>query len=367
MMKADEQAADVGQTLKLVGQCMYRSEQSGIYYGLIKRSGKQIRKSLRTTDKALAKRRLADLQSKVSRLNVGESTKVTFEGLAQRWHESTAGATKPSSHHRQGTVINSLNKFFGAALVRSLGKVHVEAWAAQRGGIAAGRTFNYERQVLIRILDYAAREGLILENPARVIKRQKQGRSTAVIPTKAQFKTLIGAIRDLKSTAREAALLCEFLAYSGCRLGEALAMRWGDIDFDQGFFVVTGGERGTKNHDARVVPLFHPLKLFLGSMRDLYPQKVLMADQLFSIQTAKTALTSACRNAGLPRFTHHHLRHFFCSNAIEAGIDFKTIAGWLGHKDGGLLVAKTYGHLRDEHSAAMAKRMSFSISSYEQV
>jgi integrase len=157
--------------------------------------------------------------------------------------------------------------------VRSLGKVHVEAWAAQRGGIAAGRTFNYERQVLIRILDYAAREGLILENPARVIKRQKQGRSTAVIPTKAQFKTLIGAIRDLKSTAREAALLCEFLAYSGCRLGEALAMRWGDIDFDQGFFVVTGGERGTKNHDARVVPLFHPLKLFLGSMRELYPQR----------------------------------------------------------------------------------------------
>jgi site-specific recombinase XerD len=73
-----------------------------------------------------------------------------------------------------------------------------------------------------------------------------------------------------------------------------------------------------------------------------------MSDQLFSIQTAKTALTSACRNAGLPRFTHHHLRHFFCSNAIEAGIDFKTIAGWLGHKDGGLLVAKTYGHLRDE-------------------
>jgi site-specific recombinase XerD len=57
------------------------------------------------------------------------------------------------------------------------------------------------------------------------------------------------------------------------------------------------------------------------------------------------------------------MRHFFCSNAIEAGIDFKVIAEWLGHKDGGILVAKTYGHLRAEHSAAMAKRITFDASS----
>ena len=72
-------------------------------------------------------------------------------------------------------------------------------------------------------------------------------------------------------------------------------------------------------------------------------------------------MTHACEQAELPHFSHHHLRHFFCSNAIEAGIDFKAIAGWLGHKDGGLLVAKTYGHLRDEHSAIMAKRMTFGV------
>jgi len=40
-------------------------------------------------------------------------------------------------------------------------------------------------------------------------------------------------------------------------------------------------------------------------------------------------------------------------------VDFQAIAGWLGHKDGGVLAAKTYGHLRNEHSAAMAQRMTF--------
>ena len=55
----------------------------------------------------------------------------------------------------------------------------------------------------------------------------------------------------------------------------------------------------------------------------------------------------------------------FVSSAIEAGVDFKVIAGWVGHKDGGVLVAKTYGHLRNTHSFEMAKRMTFSVNDSE--
>ena len=40
----------------------------------------------------------------------------------------------------------------------------------------------------------------------------------------------------------------------------------------------------------------------------------------------------------------------FSSNYFESA---------LGHKDGGVLVARTYGHLRNEHSAAVAKRIVF--------
>ena len=41
-----------------VGPNLYRLKSSGTYYGLFKRSGKQIRRSLKTTDGALARRRL---------------------------------------------------------------------------------------------------------------------------------------------------------------------------------------------------------------------------------------------------------------------------------------------------------------------
>ena len=349
------------QTLDKVGHCLYRSAKSNIYYAILKRAGKQIKRSLKTTDRALAGRRLSEFQDKAARLTTGESGRISFANLSQHWLEVTAGSMKHSSHFRLSGVVKKLNAFFGPVLVRGITKGHVEKWAIKRNQELAARTFNYEKETLVRILDYAMRDGLIMDNPARIIKRRKQPKQKVVIPTKAQFKALIEAIQNLTAHAREAALLCEFLAYSGCRRGEAIEMRWEDVSFDLKQFTVTGGEYGTKNHEVRTVPLFPALEAFLLKLRDSLPQKPQPSDRLFSIRSAKKAMISACRNAGLPHFTHHHLRHFFCSNAIEAGVDFKAIAGWLGHKDGGLLAAKTYGHLRDEHSALMARKMTFAV------
>jgi integrase len=87
--------------------------------------------------------------------------------------------------------------------------------------------------------------------------------------------------------------------------------------------------------------------------------------RVIPIYDAKNAIQNACVKAKLPHFSHHTMRHYFVSNAIEAGIDFKTIAAWVGHKDGGVLVAKTYGHLRDTHSFEMAKRMTFDVSAHK--
>ena len=42
----------------LVAECLYRNDASGIYYALIKRGGKQIRRSLKTSDRKLAERKL---------------------------------------------------------------------------------------------------------------------------------------------------------------------------------------------------------------------------------------------------------------------------------------------------------------------
>ena len=64
----------------------------------------------------------------------------------------------------------------------------------------------------------------------------------------------------------------------------------------------------------------------------------------------------------LPWVGFHDLRHYFVSMAVMSSIDFRTIAEWLGHQDGGMLVGKVYGHLLPEHRKRMAERLVFTPS-----
>jgi integrase len=72
-----------------------------------------------------------------------------------------------------------------------------------------------------------------------------------------------------------------------------------------------------------------------------------------------TPLALACKACGFHLITHHDLRHLFATQCIEAGVDVPTVSRWLGHSDGGALAMRVYGHLRREHSATMAQRVTF--------
>jgi len=82
-------------------------------------------------------------------------------------------------------------------------------------------------------------------------------------------------------------------------------------------------------------------------------------DPIIPILSARKCLETACRKLGFPIYTHHDFRHFFATTCIESGVDIPTVSRWLGHKDGGALAMKVYGHLRDQHSVNMAQRVSF--------
>ena len=43
---------------------------------------------------------------------------------------------------------------------------------------------------------------------------------------------------------------------------------------------------------------------------------------------------------------------------LGAGVDIPTVSRWLGHRDGGALAMKVYGHLRDAHSATAAAKVT---------
>ena len=337
-----------------VAECLYRNRSSGTYFALVKRKGKQIRKSLKTKDRKLAERRLREFRKDAGRLNASAKERnISFSNLAQRWLKIPSVGLKTSSVDRYKRSLKELNKFFGDLPVSEISTRHCEDWITQRGTGIAASTFNKDALVLRAVLDYAKDDGLILDSPARVVKRRKVVDKQIVIPTREEYERLLAAVDRLDPRARESKNLIQLLALSGMRLGEATRIVWREIDFERDQFAVSGGDVGTKNNETRFVPLFPSLKRFL---EESFKEERREGDaEVISIQSTKSALISACNHEGLPHFTHHSLRHFFVSNAIEVGVDFKTIADWVGHKDGGILVAKRYGHLRSDHSLAMAK------------
>jgi integrase len=352
---------EASQILTKVAECLYRNGH-GTYFAIVKVNGKQIKRSLKTDDSALAKRRLGELRIKAKGLS-GQDKSMLFDHLVTRWLSVKKPDLRPNSYERLKGIAGKAGKFFDGLPVRSIGQTQIERWKITRAGEIGARSFNYERDTLRQIFEYARLNlRIILDNPADTVKKRKTDKPHIVIPTKEQFRTLLAALRN-EPRAKEAARLVEFLAYSGLRLGEAREVCWRDINFDLNTLVVTGGEIGTKNHEFRIVPLFAPLLRFLIDLKK--EQNAGENSKVLHLASAKKALITACRKSGLPQFGHHSMRHFFCSNAIEAGCDFKVIAEWLGHKDGGVLVAKTYGHLRNEHSAAMAKRITFDVDTKE--
>lgn len=345
---------------------LYRRQATSVYYLRVKRSGREFRRSLRTTDFALAKRRLREFEGKASRLQGVETDKhLLFEDLSKRWLESIKSDMKPSSYARRVGAVHALSPFFNGELVAKLGRQQIEAWKTKRAVRVAAQTANIEAETLRLILDYAMNDlRILLENPARSIKRRKVRSAERLIPSKEDFRALVAELRNGHRSTGEAANFVEFLAYSGTRQAEAATVCWREINLDGGLLTVTGGTDGTKNHQHRTIPLFAPLRRLLEQMKASRPFASAGA-RLFSIASAHLQIHRACKRLCLPRYGHHSMRHFFCSNCIEAGVDFLTLSHWVGHSDGGVLIGKTYGHLRQEHSLAMAKRVTFDVTTDE--
>ena len=164
----------------------------------------------------------------------------------------------------------------------------------------------------------------------------------------------------------EIADFCRFLAFTGCRKGEAAGVRWQDVDTVRGIIRV----RGTKTEAAtREVPLSKSTRELLERIlaRRQKAAEVAIdgkpyidpASPVLAVNEAQLSLDRACAKVGSPRLTHHDLRDAFATTCIEAGVDIPTVAAWLGHADGGALLMKTYAHHRRPHSIAQMEKVNF--------
>lgn len=227
------------------------------------------------------------------------------------------------------------------------------------------------------VLDGAVRDGLMARNPAAVVK------APAIPPHEARFLSLeeVGAILDAARGTRYSSLFT-FIAATGVRKGEALALRWSDVDFTIGLIVIRStlarvdgkltitSPKTTRSN--RVLPLTPGVAAILDAQRQSQAEARVHAANLWSemglVFTTEVGtpmdprnvlrgMTTAAKKAGLSEVSVHTLRHSAATAMLESGVHLKAVSELLGHSDI-RITGDVYGHVSPEIARAAMDSLS---------
>lgn len=230
---------------------------------------------------------------------------------------------------------------------------HVNAYVADRRPRTCAAAVNNELATLRAVLRHAASEGHSVMDP-RLVRNLPQPRPARRLLDRAEIDRVVEALRAQRTpTSRQAADMVLFMAFSGARYRETLDVRWDDVDLGRGLLTL-GASGHSKSRRARAVNMNPALIELLPQITRRSPLVFPLAQRSMGV---REAIWRARAAAGVPWFTPHLLRHWFVSQCVMGGIDYMTIARWAGHRDGGVLIGRVYGHLTDQHARAAAGRL----------
>ncbi len=343
--------------------------KSGSYYARAFAHGKEVWKALGTSHFSVAQAKLAQfLNEHRERFENGNghvSAKMTFAKALASHQQNQADNPdiKPSTRHYWNQIFVALLKSWPGLAdreIRRITRTECKEWARRFRKVASDTRYNNTISGLRHVFEVAIDAGVMYGNPAAKLERVRVRAKQPTLPSREEFLQLVDAVERAGAwCSRDCADFLRGLAFTGCRKGEAVQIEWRDVDFEANEVVIRGDpETGTKNWTVRRVPMIPDLRVLLQRMRKGRLKEPPTA-KVFCVNEAQRAINSACKKLGISRLTHHDLRHLFVTICIESGVDIPTVSRWLGHKDGGALAMKTYGHLRREHSIAQAQRVTF--------
>jgi integrase len=342
---------------------------TGQYYGRLKVNGKIVRRRLKTDVISVAKLRLGDFIKGVKD-EVGRPECLSFAEALSLFEQMlcTEVSLKPKTlEYYRGCVVKIKQSWPGIERLK-LNEIKVDEcrlWAKRLSSEISATFFNHTIRLFRNIVELGIEKhvedgGVLVKNPGKALKRVRVKPEEPVLPNREQFRKLVTEIEDGSSLKGvPVSELIRFLAFSGTRaFSEAKWVTWEDVDWGRNEIVIRGRPGlATKNGELRRIPIISEMCELLKEMQQRRERT--QETDFLRVHECQRSIDRASKKLGIARFTHHDLRHLFATRCIESGVDIPTVSRWLGHKDGGALAMKTYGHLRNEHSQQMAQKVKF--------
>lgn len=253
----------------------------------------------------------------------------------------------------------------------------LQRYGSHIDGKFAPRTIHNDLTMQISVSNWLISEGLIPDNCKIKWKLKKPTGSDRYCYTRGQVARML-----------ELTLACPglhwlhniimLLSHSGLRIGEAVHLRWSDVDLDGGIIRVrdesfsnlpAAQRRTLKDGESRSVPIHRALldhfqsrkkaghvlvsvkggQLNINYARERFVEKV--------IEPLSSEFPSAEDEVGFSDGRFHSFRHFFVSEAFAAGVPECDIRDWVGHSDS--KIVELYRHLRSETAKANVQLIDF--------
>ena len=263
-----------------------------------------------------------------------------------------------------------LQKLTAIELQRFVTDLLISGNSATNEGLSSS-TVNSIITVLKSSLTVALDLGLIQSNPASKLKRPKHTEKQVECFSPTEQKKIERAVAEKnKQPHLFGIVLC---LYTGLRIGELLALEWKDLNLKNETLSVTKTCYDGKDKDGtfcrmadspktkssqRTLPVPKQLLPKLKELKRTSDCRYVISKKgkpIF-IRTYQRAFERLLKKLRIPRKRFHSLRHTFATRALECGMDVKTLAEILGHKNVTITLNR-YAHSLIGHKKAMMNRL----------
>lgn len=362
------------------GTTVYRAN---IYLGVDQVTGKKVKTSVTGRTRKEVKLRIKEAQHdfKANGKTVTKAVPVkNYKELAELWLKSYEMTVKPQTFIATKRMIyNHLTPVFGELKLDKLSVSYIQGFIndLSKEFVHFGTVHSINK----RVLQYGVSLQLIPFNPARDVilpKVVKPDNKAIKFIDYNDLKALMSYMEKLSN--KKYSYYFDYVLYSvllatGCRFGEAIALTWSDIDFENATIDINKNYNrlvdivGTPKSKAgfRVISIdqktVNLLRLYKNRQRQLFTDVSSEAPEVVFATPTRKYQNTAIRQESLdrrlkeidcPRFTFHAFRHTHASLLLNAGIPYKELQHRLGHATLAMTM-DIYSHLsKDKEKEAVS-------------
>jgi len=328
-------------------------------------------------NKREASKVLAAMVAEVDQRAVSSLSKGTVAALCREWLAHATPSFSPKTVETTRMYIEDpIVPALGFIPVAKLTPAELDRFYRQLLEVGRSRgpyapaTIRRVHGIIRRALSQGVRWGWITHNPAIDASPPRVPMKELKPPNPDQVVQLFRLARE---SDPELATFIMLAASSGARRGELVGLGWNDIDLDQAKLSIERGivrvgddliEQGTKTHQSRRISLDagtvstlkdHRRRIFEradASDTKLIPNAFVFSNAMdgstpWHPDSTSRAFRKICQQAGVTGVRLHDLRHYVATRLLAAGVDVRTVAGRLGHRNASTTL-NVYAHFVPE-------------------